>query len=166
MKKVEVVKKLVLSVLVILYDIVSLFLCYVILSNLIFNLTLVSVGQNSIGIIGGAGIPTLIFKAGNVLKCGLAILFVLLSIVTVFLLTVSMFKKQTTGKLHILLCLFSALTLIVFMPIPVQAYSIFLYVLVEKISFFKYLKIIYSILSVATVVTNALLATRKRRMQT
>lgn len=93
------------------------------------------------------------------------ILFLVLSLGTAFLLTFSMLKKQTNQKISILLCIFLTLTFIVFMLIPPQMYVVSLYTLVQKLSFIQYLQIFYGILSLATIITNALFAIRKERMK-
>ena len=71
---------------------------------------------------------------------------------------VSIFKKQTNRKLNILLCIFLVLSLIVFIFIPTQAYAVSLYVLVRKLSFLKYLPILYVIVSLLAIIANALIS--------
>ena len=57
------IKKSAFFVAVILYSVISLFWCYVILNNLPYNIHLLSVGKNgTVGIIGGADIPTFRYK--------------------------------------------------------------------------------------------------------
>ena len=160
MKKVELVKKLILSALVILYDVLSLFWCYIITSNFVYNLSLIQKRGTSIGIIGGADVPTLIYKMGNVIVGVFSILFVLLSITTVVLLTVSIIQKQTNRKFKILLCIFLTFTLIIYMLIPAQTYAVTLYALVRKL---KYIQFIYIIISLIIIVTNILVAIKRRR---
>jgi len=161
MKKIVLVKKLVLSAFVILYDIVSLLLCYVFIKSLIFELSTVKIGLNGIEVVGGVDLSTLIYKMGNVIGVVFPILFILLSVATVFLLTVSIFKKQINRKFNILLCIFSALTLVIFMLIPPQTYVISLYILVRKLSFLKYIRFIYIIVSLIIIVTNILFAIKR-----
>ena len=161
MNKFNLVKKSILSALVILYDIVSLFWCYIILSSLVFAFSLVSLSQNSIGIIGCADLPTWSFIMGGILGCACSVLFVLLSLTTVFLFTISIFKKQTNRNFNILLCVFSALTLIIYMLIPAQTYVVSLYALVRKLSFLKYIQFIYIIISLIIIVTNILFAIKR-----
>ena len=62
MKKIVLVKKLGLSALVILYDVVSLLWCYIISSNFVYNLSEIQRRGPSITIIGGADLPTWSFK--------------------------------------------------------------------------------------------------------
>ena len=54
MSKFNLVKKSILSALVILYDVVSLFWCYIISSNFVYNLTEIQQRGPSITIIGCA----------------------------------------------------------------------------------------------------------------
>ena len=165
MKKIELVKKLIVSTLVILYDIVSLLWCYVLVRNLIYNVSSITVGMNGLEITVREDILAFVFEAGNILGCLLPIILVLFSMATVILLTVSMFKKQTARKLHLLLCAFLTVSFIIYLLIPIPTYVISLYLLVEKMPLLKHMRIVYSILSLGAVVTNALLATRKRRVQ-
>ena len=86
--------KRIISIISMLYGIVSLFWCYILIKSLIFELSTVAIGMNGIEVIGGADIPTLIYKMGNILGCAFPILFVLLSISTVVLLTISILKNK------------------------------------------------------------------------
>ena len=161
MKKIVLVKKLVLSALVILYDVVSLLWCYIISSNFVYNLTEIQLRDPSITIIDGADLPTWSFIMGGVLGCACSVLFVLLSLATVFLFTVSTIRKQTNRKFKILLCIFLALALIIYMLIPAQTYAVSLYALVRKLSFLKYIQFIYIIISLIIIVTNIWVAIKR-----
>lgn len=163
MDKSNLIKKFVLYVLVIIYDVVSLLWCYIISSNFVYNLTEIQRRGPSITIIGGADLPTWSFIMGGILGCACSVLFVLLSLATVFLFTVSIFKKQINRKFKTLLCVFSALTLVIYTLIPAQTYAVSLYVLVRKLSFLKYLPILYVIVSLLAIVANALIAINKGR---
>lgn len=161
MNKFNLVKKSILSALVILYDIVSLFWCYIISSNFVYNLTKIQIKELGIEIIGGADLPTWSFIMGGVFGIAFSVLFVGLSVATTFLFTVSIFKKQTNRKFNILLCVFSAITLIIYMLIPTQTYVVSLYALVRKVSFLRYIQFIYIILSLMIIVTNILFAIKR-----
>ena len=161
MNKFNLVKKSILSALVILYDIVSLFWCYIISSNFVYNLTKIQTKELGIEIIGGADLPTWSFIMGGVFGIAFSVLFVGLSVATTFLFTVSIFKKQTNRKFNILLCVFSAITLIIYMLIPAQTYVVSLYALVRKVSFLRYIQFIYIILSLMIIVTNILFAIKR-----
>lgn len=161
MNKFNLVKKSILSALVILYDIVSLFWCYIISSNFVYNLTKIQTKELGIEIIGGADLPTWSFIMGGVFGIAFSVLFVGLSVATTFLFTVSIFKKQTNRKFNILLCVFSAIILIIYMLIPAQTYVVSLYALVRKVSFLRYIQFIYIILSLMIIVTNILFAIKR-----
>ncbi len=161
MNKFNLVKKSILSALVILYDIVSLFWCYIISSNFVYNLTKIQIKELGIEIIGGADLPTWSFIMGGVFGIAFSVLFVGLSVATTFLFTVSIFKKQTNRKFNILLCVFSAITLIIYMLIPAQTYVVSIYALVRKVSFLRYIQFIYIILSLMIIVTNILFAIKR-----
>ena len=157
----NLIKKFVLYAFVIIYDGVSLLWCYIISSNFIYNLTEIQRRGPRITIIGAADLPTWSFIMGGVLGCACSVLFVLLSLATVFLFTVSIIQKQTNRKFKILLCIFSALTLVIFMLIPAQTYAVSLYALVRKLSFLKYIQFIYIIISLIIIVTNILFAIKR-----
>ncbi|MBR5223067.1 MAG: hypothetical protein IKV81_02760 [Clostridia bacterium] len=157
-------KKIILSTLAVLYDIISLLWCYIMVVNMVFNLTTVEIGQNGIemGIIGGADLPTWSFIMVGVFGIAFSVLFVLLSLATVFLLTISVFKKHQRPIINILLCVFSALTLIIFMLIPSQTYAIMLYVLVKEISLLKYF---FIVLSVFVLIRNIFPLIKKKKQE-
>lgn len=155
------INKLIFTTLIFAYDIVSLFWCYIISSNFVYNLTEIQQRGPSITIIGGADLPTWSFIMGGILGCACSVLFVLLSLTTVFLFTISILKKQTNRKLNILLCIFLVLTLIIYMLIPAQTYVVSLYALVRKLSFLKYIQFIYIIISLIIIVTNILFAIKR-----
>ena len=152
--------KIVNWTLVILYDIISIFWCYILVKSLIFEFSTVKIGLNGIDIIGGADIPTIIHKMGNVIGVVFPMLFVILSIATAFLLTVLVFKKKLNQKLNILLCIFSALALIVFMLIPRQTYYVSLYISLytlirfHKIPLIEHSHIFYMLISLAVIAFN------------
>lgn len=152
----NLIKKFVLYAFVIIYDVVSLFWCYILVKSLIFEFSTVKIGVNGIDIIGGADIPTLIYKMGNVIRVVFPILFVLLGITTVVLLTVSVLKKQTNRKLNILISVLIALSLFVFMMIPFRTYYVSSYLLIKIFSFLKYTQIVYIMLSFTVIVKNIL----------
>ena len=161
MNKISLVKKWIFSILVILYAIISLLWCYIISSNFVYNLSEIQRRGPSITIIGGADLPTWSFIMGGILGCACSVLFVLLSLTTVFLFTISILKKQTNRKLNILLCIFLVLTLIIYMLIPAQTYVVSLYALVRKLSFLKYIQFIYIIISLIIILTNILFAIKR-----
>ena len=166
----NVIKKFVFPTLVFIYDIVSLFWCYIFVKSLIFKFSTISLKTNGIDIIGGADIPTIMFMIGNVYWWMFFILFFIFNLGTVFLLTFSILKK-INRKSNILLFIFSSLSLIVFMLIPTQTYVVFLYAISSRLPFilqlFPYILKVYivlsNIISLVIIVKNILFAINRRR---
>ena len=163
MKKNNFAEKIIFSVFSTLYSVISLFLCCVIINNLINSVFKISVNENNIGIIGGADTPTLIFQIGNVLQFAFSILFLIFSIAAVSMLFVLILGKKAKPKFRILICIFSALSLIVFMMIPAQSYILKLYILVRNLSFLKYSNILYIIISVVIIAVNVFIIIKKNQ---
>ncbi len=155
-------KKKVSRVITIIYDILSLFWCYIITSTLVYYIPKIQMNEHSIGIIGGADTPTAIFIMGRLLNCAFSIPFVILSVVTVFLLTFQIFKKHVNQKFSILLCVFLTILIILFMLIPIRSYIVSLYSLIGNLSIIKFLQFFYIILSLGIIVTNILFAINRR----
>ena len=161
------IKKSAFFVAVILYSVISLFWCYVILNNLPYNIHLLSAGKNgTVGIIGGADIPTFRYKYENIVFIVASISFMLASVASAALLNVSVFKKQNGKKSATLLCVLLALSLVSFMLIPVQSYVVSLFVLAQKVPFAFYLQIIYIALSLSLVAKNIKSAVRANKKST
>ncbi len=149
MKKSNFIKKLLLLLLVILYSILSMFFCYIITSSVIYSILCITIDDASIGvgIIGGADTPTAIFIMTKILNCNFSLLFVFFSIVTIVLLTVSIFKKQKSTVLNVICLIFLALSIFFFIMIPLQSYIIPLYYFVSRYTFLKFIQFFYIIIS-------------------
>lgn len=163
MKK-KFLKKIILSTLNLLYSLIALLYCYVFTQTLIFALSDIRIGLNGIE----TKIPdihTLLSRLTNVFGCLLPMLFILLSVTTIILLTISVFKKHPNQILCILICGLSALSLIVFMLIPFQTYTIVLYVLVKKIPFLKHSHSFFIVLSVFVFITNIFPLIKKKKQE-
>lgn len=163
MNKHEQAEKLIPSVLVILYGVVSLFLCYIILTQIIYDFSFVTTNESSIGIIGGADLPTLIFMLSieKIFEWIFSVLFLILSVGTVILLTVSIFKNKISKKYRVMLCILEVINLIAFMLIPVQTYAVSLYSFTREFSIAGYLPVAYIAISAAVIVMNILLTMKK-----
>ncbi len=166
MSRVELFKKIASGVPVLLYDIVSVFCCYIMVNSFAFAFYTLSeeTFDHSIGIIGAADAPTTMFILAEVLGLVSAVtvvLFILSSVATVVLLTVSAFKKQPTRRLSLWLCVLSVLTFVLFVVIPPQSYAVSLYLWVRKIAFLRYFSDIYVVLSLAVILKNALAVIRQ-----
>lgn len=128
--------KIVNWTLVILYDIVSVFWCYIFIDNIIFNFTntkIVHFGLDYTAYpIGGIDTTSWEFIIENLLGSILPAIFIILSVTTALLLTMSALNKQTTKKLNILLIIFATFSLLIFFAMPEQSYSVSLYKLMRK----------------------------------
>ena len=157
----DIVKKIIIYTLNLLYGLISLLYCYVFAQTLIFALSDIRIGLNGLE----TKIPdihTLLSQLTNVFGCLLPVLFILLSVTTIILLIISTFKKHKSPIINIFLCVFVSLLLIAFELIPPQVYIIALYILVQKISFLKYSRLFYILLSVAVLVVNAFALIKKQ----
>ena len=161
MKKLNTIKQISTHILVILYEIISVFWCYIIINNIVYSHFRVYAEHESIGIIGGADTPTMMFIMGELLKWNFSILFVIICIVTIFILNFSLFKKKVSKKFNKILCVFSVLSLIVFMLVPAQSYAVSLYTVFRILPFTKYIQIIYIIVSIMVVAINLFLINSK-----
>ena len=108
-------KKTLFCIVTIIYDIVALFWCYVITSDIIYELTSIGVNEGSIGIIGGADLPTLTFmlQTGAIFSFILHITLALLNIVIPLLLTIAAFRTKTNRALNIWLIVLLGACLII-----------------------------------------------------
>ena len=157
--------KKIFRIVAIIYDILALFWCYVLASNLIYRFTEISVNEGSIGIIGGADLPTLMFllKTGAIFSCLLHITFALFNIVLPLLLTIAAFRTKTNRALNIWLIVLLGVALTIFILIPSQMYIVALYVAVLGLGYLAaILKIAYFVLSGSAIVLN-ILALIKRK---
>lgn len=154
------IKKCGLSALVILYAVLSLFWCDIFLKAIVYAFSMVHASENSIGIIGGADIlATLSFI---LTRAFLYFLFILLSMVTVFLSAAIALKKIASPKWMLLFCLSASLCLIVFLLIPPQTYTIPLYIVFRKFPFVSYAKVVYCMIAVALICITAFPLIKKR----
>jgi len=157
----NLIKKSAFFTLIFIYDLVSLLWCYIISSNFVYNLTVIQMNEPSIGIIGGADLPTFSFIMGGILRCTCSVLFVLLSLATVFLYTVSIIKKRSNRNFNVLLSIFLVLALIVYLLIPPQAYAISFYLIINKLSIIKHIQYVYIIVSVTSIAERIFFISRK-----
>ena len=163
--KIMNLKKNIFRIVAVIYDIVALFWCYVMTSALIYEFTNIHVNDGSIGIIGGADWPTLMFmlKTGAIFSCLLHITFALLNIIIPVLLTIAAFRTQARQRLNIWLIVLLGVALTFFILIPPQTYIVALYAAVLRIGYLAtILKIAYFVLSGVAIVLN-ILALAKRK---
>lgn len=124
-------KKNIFRIVAIIYDIVALFWCCVLARDLIYHFY-VKLGGDRIVIFGGVGYSTAVFEYGEILGLILPITFIILSLFSVVLLTISAFKTCVKKRTNIwLICLLGgALTL--FLLFPAMTY---LTTLINRIAF-------------------------------
>ena len=84
-----------------IYDIVILALSYLLFNNIIFNISSISTINGSIGIIGGADMPTLLFVLTKNPVIFLMALFIIFGISTAVIITVVSFKNSCSMRLYI-----------------------------------------------------------------
>ena len=158
-------KKNIFRIVAVIYDIVALFWCYVITSNLIYEFTNIHINDGSIGIIGGADWPTaiILLNSGAIFAYLLYIIFALLNIVIPVLLTIAAFRIKTNRALNIWLIVLLGVALTFFICIPPQMYIVSLYAAVLGFGYLAaILKIAYFILSGSAIVLNILVLTKRK----
>jgi hypothetical protein len=158
-------RKNILRIVAIIYNIVALFWCYVMASALIYEFTNIHIKDGSIGIIVGADLPTLTFmlQTGAIFSFILHITFALLNIVIPLLLTIAAFRIKTNRALNIWLIVLLGIALTIFILIPTQMYIVALYAAVLSIGYLAaILKIAYFVLSGSAIVLNILVLTKRK----
>lgn len=152
-------KKVIFALLVIIYDVLSLFWCSVIALNLVFSLTRISFD-------GVHVYATLLSNPSVSFSCAYNILFILFSFFAALLLTVNIFKKQTNKKLNILICVFLSLSLIEFLLIPATVYILAYYVIlssvITNIQSFAFIRPLYILISFAILVIHVIFSMVKK----
>ena len=111
-------KKNIFRIVAVIYDIVALFWCCVLARDLIYHFIYVKLGGDNIGLFGGIGYPTAVFEYDEIFRLILPITFIILSLFSVVLLTISAFKTCVKKRTNIwLICLLGgALTLFLLFP--------------------------------------------------
>lgn len=124
-------KKNIFRIVAVIYDIVALFWCCVLARDLIYFIY-VKLGGDDIGLFGGIGYPTAVFEYDEIFRLILPITFIILSLFSVVLLTISAFKTCVKKRTNIwLICLLAgALTL--FLLFPAMTYLI---TLINRLAF-------------------------------
>ena len=142
----------------VIYDVMILALSYLLFNSIIFNISRISVINGSIGIIGGADMPTLLFVLTKNLVMFLMELFIIFGISTAVIITVVSFKNSCSMRLCITAVGFLIVTAILFILIPPQAYVISLYVL--KVAIIYDIRVLYYIATA----TEIIIICKKRRL--
>lgn len=134
----------------VLYDGLTLILSSVFVTSIIFNISSISVINGSIGIIGCADMPTLLFVLTKNPVMFLMALFIIFGISTAVIITVVSFKNSCSMRLYITAIVFLITTMVLFVLIPMQAYVISLYVL--KVAIIYNIPVLYYIATAAEII--------------
>lgn len=135
----------------VIYDVMILALSYSLFNSIIFNISSISVINGSIGIIGGADVPTLLFVLTKNPVMFLMALFVIFGISTAVIITVVSFKNSCSMRLYITAIVFLLVVAILFVLIPPQTYVISLFVLNAAI-IYDIIRVLYYIATAAEII--------------
>lgn len=133
-----------------IYDIVILALSYLLFNSIIFNISSISVINGSIGIIGGADMPTLLFVVTKNPVMFIMALFIIFGIFTAVIITVVSFKNSCSMRLYITAVVFLLVAAILFVLIP-PPYVISLYLLKVAI-IYNTIRVFYYIATAAEII--------------
>ena len=166
----NIVKKFIFTPFVFIYDIATLFLCYIITLSIIDNFFTCKIGADGLHtIIGGADTPTLIAVLNAALGVFFLISFMILCLGSAVLSTIAIFKKEIKLKFNILLLIFSSLSLVNLLLIPPQTFTVPIFMLIrfEQLpQIFSYSDTIYMILSAVIIILNVLLLIKNKKLKT
>ena len=136
----------------VIYDVMILALSYLLFNSIIFNISSISVINGSIGIIGGADMPALLFALTKNLVMFLMALFIIFGISTAVIITVVSFKNSCSMRLYITAVVFLIVTAILFILIPPQAYVVSLYLYALKVAIIYNIPVLYYIATAAEII--------------
>lgn len=136
----------------VIYDVMILALSYPLFNSIIFNISSISVINGSIGIIGGADMPALLFALTKNPVMFLMALFIIFGISTAVIITVVSFKNSCSMRLYITAIVFLITTMVLFVLIPLQAYVISLFVMKAAI-IYDTIRVLYYIATAAEIIT-------------
>ena len=161
----NLIKKFVLYAFVIIYDVVSLLWCYIFIETMIFNFTNTKIGYFGPDVtahaVGGIDTTSHEFIIKNILGSILPAIFIHLTVVTTFLLTMSVLKKQMSRKSNILLSIFAAISLMMIFVMPERASFFTYYKLMREARIIQYSLLFYILISLIIIVTNILFAIKR-----
>lgn len=136
----------------VIYDVMILALSYLLFNSIIFNISRISVINGSIGIIGGADMPTLLFVLTKNPVMFLMELFIIFGISTAVIITVVSFKNSCSMRLCITAVGFLIISAILFILIPPQTYAISLYLYALKVAIIYNIPVLYYIATAAEII--------------
>ena len=132
-----------------IYDIVILALSYLLFGSISLSINISEI-NGSVGIIGGADMPTLLFVLTKNPGMFLMALFIIFGISTAVIITVVSFKNSCSMRLYITAVVFLIVTAILFILIPPQTYAISLYVL--KVAIIYDIRVLYYIATATEII--------------
>ena len=132
-----------------IYDIVILALSYLLFGSISLSINISEI-NGSVGIIGGADMPTLLFVLTKNPVMFLMALFIIFGISTAVIITVVSFKNSCSMRLYITAVVFLIVTAILFILIPPQTYAISLYVL--KVAIIYDIRVLYYIATATEII--------------
>lgn len=136
----------------VIYDVIILALSYLLFNSIIFNISSISVINGSIGIIGGADMPTLLFALTKKPIMFFMVLFIIIGFATVALVTAVAFKKSCGMPLYITATVFLIVTAILFVLIPPRAFTAKLYAITGNMFIIKTFSIPYYLITAAEII--------------
>ena len=136
----------------VIYDVMILALSYLLFNSIIFNISSIAVINGSIGIIGGADMPTLLFVLTKNPVMFLMELFIIFGISTAVIITVVSFKNSCSMRLCITAVGFLIISAILFILIPPQTYAISLYLYALKVAIIYNIPVLYYIATAAEII--------------
>ena len=136
----------------VIYDVMILALSYLLFNSIIFNISSISVINGSIGIIGGADMPTLLFVLTKNPVMFLMELFIIFGISSAVIITVVSFKNSCSMRLCITAVGFLIISAILFILIPPQTYATSLYLYALKVAIIYNIPVLYYIATAAEII--------------
>lgn len=143
----------------VIYDVMILALSYLLFNSIIFNISSISLINGSIGIIGGADMPTLLFALTKKPIMFFMVLFIIIGFAAAVLVTAEAFKNSCSMRLCITAVVFLIVTAILFFLIPPQTYAISLFVMKAAI-IYDTIRVLYYIATA----TEIIIICKKRRL--
>ena len=134
----------------VLYDGLILILSYVFFTSIAFSISRISVINGSIGIIGGADIPTVLFLSMTNPVVLFMALFIIFGLSAAVMITVVSFKNSCSMRLYITAIVFLITTMVLFVLIPLQAYVISLFVMKAAI-IYDTIRVLYYLVTAAEI---------------
>ena len=135
-----------------LYGALSLLWCGILAQAFAYNIQIIEMSGTEISIKSSASVMRFLLSPSAFVT--------LFTLVSAALATVSVFMKRNNRKFAILICIFSTLTVVLFLLLPPQTYLLPFYMIVRKLPVLRYSRIAYILISVAVILANILHASK------